>query len=399
MGVYEQLGVRTLLNASGTLTRLGGSLMPREVVEAMAEAARGYVRLEELQEAAGREIARVTGAEAGYVTNGAAGGLLLATAACVARLDVSAMDRLPDTTGLRNEVVMQRAHRNCYDHAIRAAGVRIVDVGFPGQGGTRPWQIEAALSERTAAVAHVVGEGPGSLPLAEVVRLAHRHEVPVIVDAAVALPPAENLRLFIAEGADLVVFSGGKALRGPQASGILAGRHDLVESAALQHLDMSVHAATWDYGQRYLDSGLLVGLPHHGLGRVCKVGKEEIVGLVTALRLYERRDHRADQEQWRRQAEYLVSELKDLPHVRLELLTPTAKPLPQVQMFLDEAALGFGAADVVRRLMAGEPRVAVGEDLLERGAIVLKVFSLEYGEERQVARLLRRALLGETQSD
>ena len=171
MGIYDDLGLRTVINASGTLTRLGGSRMAPEVLAAMAEAAASFVPIDELQTRAGEIIAEVTGAESGYVVTGAAAGLSLGVAACVAGFDVAAMDRLPDTTGLKNEVVVQRGHRNAYDHAIRAVGVRMVEVGYlgyPGAGGTYPWQIADAITERTAAIACPILDTPGTVPLREV---------------------------------------------------------------------------------------------------------------------------------------------------------------------------------------------------------------------------------------
>src|SRR5215212_4825903 len=193
MGVYDELGLRTVINASGTLTRLGGSRMLPEVLAAMTDAAASFVPIDALQARAGEIIAEITGAEAGYVVTGAAAGLSLGVAACIAGMDVTAMDRLPDTSGLKDEVVVQRGHRNAYDHAIRAAGVRMVEVGYPGAGGTSPWQIAAAITERTAAVACPILDTPGTVPLSEVCQIAHKRGVPVIVDAAAELPPRENL--------------------------------------------------------------------------------------------------------------------------------------------------------------------------------------------------------------
>ena len=288
MGIYDDLGLRTVINASGTLTRLGGSRMAPEVLAAMAEAAASFVPIDALQARAGEIIAEVTGAESGYVVTGAAAGLSLGVAACVAGFNVAAMDRLPDTTGLRNEVVVQRGHRNAYDHAIRAVGVRMVEVGYlgyPGAGGTYPWQIADAISDRTAAIACPILDTPGTVPLREVCAIAHEHGLPVIVDAAAELPPRSNLRRFIAEGADLVVFSGGKAIGGPQASGMLAGRADLIASVALQHQDMDVRDATWSQ-RDLLANGVLRGVPHQGFGRSMKVGREEIVGLLVALQRF-----------------------------------------------------------------------------------------------------------------
>ena len=300
MSLYDELGVRPVINAAGTLTRLGGSRMAPDVLAAMAEASASFVHLDDLQTRAAEEIARITGAEAGYVTNGAAAGLALATAACVAGMDVAAMDQLPDTTGLRNEVIVQRGHRNSYDHAIRMAGIRFVEVGYlghPGAGGTMPWQVEAAITERTAAIACPVWDMPGCVSLPDLAEIARRHELPVIVDAAAELPPRSNLRRFLEEGADLVVFSGGKAIGGPQASGILAGRADLIASVALQHQDMDVRAETWNK-RGLLDSGAVAGIPHQGFARAMKVGREEIAGLIVALRAFVAGSDEADFFAW-----------------------------------------------------------------------------------------------------
>ena len=289
MGIYDELGVRTVINASGTLTRLGGSRMAPEVLAAMAEAA-AVVRPDRRLAGAGRRGHRRDHRRRGRLRRHRRGRRArLGVAACVAGMDVAAMDRLPDTTGLQNEVVVQRGHRNAYDHAIRAAGVRMVEVGYlgyPGAGGTCPWQIDAAITERTAAVACPILDTPGTVPLPEVCEIAHARGVPVIVDAAAELPPRANLRRFIAEGADLVAFSGGKAIGGPQASGILAGRADLIASVALQHQDMDVRPETWSWRRRCWTTGRLAGVPHQGFGRSMKVGREEIVGLIVALRRF-----------------------------------------------------------------------------------------------------------------
>ncbi len=332
MGIYDRLEVPTLINAAGTLTRLGGSRLAPEVLAAMAEASASFVHIDQLQQAAGEVIAAITGAEAGYVTTGAAAGLMLATAACVAGMDVAAMDRLPDTTGLRNEVIVQRGHRNSYDHAIRAAGITFVEVGYlgyPGAGGTQPWQLEAAITERTAAIACPILDTPGTLPLPIVAEIAHRHNLPVIVDAAAELPPRSNLQRFISEGADLVVFSGGKAIGGPQASGILAGRADLIASVALQHQDMDVRLETWNK-RDLTTSGTVAGIPHQGFGRAAKVGREEIAGLITALEIYAAGSDDADFARWSALLDPIESALGSIPRIPVTRTdrTRTQKPLP-----------------------------------------------------------------------
>lgn len=397
MGIYDALGVRPIINAAGTQTRFGGAPLPPAVVAAMAEAARACVRMEELEEAAGRAIARATGAEAGYVTCGAAAGITLGIAACIAGFAVDRMDRLPDTAGMPGEVVVQRAHRNAYDHAVRAAGARFVEVGYlgyPGAGGTHPWQVEAAISERTAAVYWAVIDARGVVPLEEVCRIAHRHGKPVVVDAAAALPPPENLRRFIAAGADLVSFSGGKALLGPQASGILCGRRELIESVLLQHQDQDVHPESWGYRARYLESGILPGPPHHGIGRGFKVGKEEIAGLITALEQYLQRDHAADRARWDRVVRAVLEGVADLPSVRGSSACPAAQPVPRARLDLDEAALGLTAFDAIRRLLEGTPRVAVSESAAREGALVINPMCLREDDEEPLVARLRAVLSG-----
>src|SRR5215210_5271039 len=292
LGVYEKLGVKRIINGWGTITRVGGSLMPLEVVEAIAEAARSFVDIDELYLRAGEVVAKHTGAEAGLVTTGCAASLMLGTAAAVAGMDPAKHRRLPNTDGMKNEVIIHTSHRNGYDQSFRAAGVEFVEIGYANS--TQPWELEAAIGENTAAVAYVIAPWliQGFLPLDTTCEIAHRRGVPVIVDSSAMLPPAENLTRWIGMGADLVAFSGGKGIMGPQASGILAGKRELVESARMQ---MS---------------------PNHAIGRTCKVGKEEAVGLVTALELYAQRDHAADMASWQRQAETIVQAVGGVPGVR-----------------------------------------------------------------------------------
>ncbi|MCB1495248.1 MAG: aminotransferase class V-fold PLP-dependent enzyme [Bauldia sp.] len=303
MTVYARRGIPTIINAAGTLTRLSGGVIRPEVAQAMAEASALAVDMAVLQAHASGVIAGLTGAKAGYVTSGAAAGLLIGTAACVTGLGAAAMARLPDASGLRNQVVISRSQRNGYDHAVRTTGVTLVEVGLPDRASgagirdAEPWEYAAAINDNTAAVHYVATRD--SLPsLAEVAAVAHAAGVPVIVDAAAELPPQANLKRFIAEGADLVAFSGGKAIGGPQASGILCGRRDLIAAAALQQLDMDVVTELWDPPARLIDRSALDGLPRHGIGRPCKAGKEEIIGLLTALELFVAEGDEARHERW-----------------------------------------------------------------------------------------------------
>jgi D-glucosaminate-6-phosphate ammonia-lyase len=395
MGIYAELGLRTVINASGTLTRLGGSRMAPEVLAAMTEAAASFVPIDALQARAGEIIAEITGAESGYVVTGAAAGLSLGVAASVAGFDVAAMDRLPDTTGLRNEVVVQRGHRNAYDHAIRAVGVRMVEVGYlgyPGAGGTYPWQIAEAINERTAAVACPILDTPGTVPLREVCAIAHERGVPVIVDAAAELPPRSNLRRFIEEGADLVVFSGGKAIGGPQASGILAGRADLIASVALQHQDMDVRDATWSR-RGLLTEGVLRGVPHQGFGRSMKVGREEIVGLLVALQRFVAGSDEEDLERMQRLLDPIEAALADVPGITVSRHVPRHKPVVSLRVTIDAEDAAVQAYGVVNRLLDGDPSIAIDQSYAEFGQLAVIPQGVTPEEAERVAVRLRQELL------
>ena len=293
--IYDRLGVRPIINATGSMTRLGGTRTRPEVLKVMAEAARIMVNIDELNRKAGQEIARLTGAEAGFVCSGAAGGLLLQAAACIAGVDPVKMRRLPDTAGMKNEIIIQTMHRFPYDQAYRAAGAKLVEIGnflF-----SHPWELEGAINENTAAVAYLCAPFTSRrvLPLAQVCEIAHARDVPVIVDAASMLPPRENLRRYLRDGADLVVFSGGKGIRGPQGSGILCGRADLIESASAQ------------------------ANPAQFLGRPMKVAKEEIIGLVTALATFVEEDEQAEMRAYRDLAQQVVDALVETPGLDVSL--------------------------------------------------------------------------------
>jgi L-seryl-tRNA(Ser) seleniumtransferase len=376
------LGVRPVVNAAGPLTRLGGGPLAPEVQAAMCEAAASALPIEELQVAAGASIAEMTGAEAGYVTTGSAAGLTLAASACLAGLDPARMDRLPDTEGMPNEIVIQRSHQVAYNHALRASGARLVEagyIGYPGVGATYAWQIEAAITERTVALAYQLVDAPNTLGLEEFVAVAHAHGLPVIVDAAAGLPPVENLRSFIAAGADMVSFSGGKAIGGPQASGILCGRKDLIQSVALQQQDLDVQPLIWRM------RGHTEPLPHHGIGRSMKVGKEEIVGLITALRAYVARDHAADRVRWHAQLEQIANQISPI-QARLGE-NAGGVPLLRIEVGSEERA-----ARVLLALERGEPRVALAHGALQQGALVVNPLVLLPGEEAVVARQLKAAI-------
>jgi L-seryl-tRNA(Ser) seleniumtransferase len=290
---------------------------------------------------------------------------------------------------------MARSQRNFYDHALRAAGVRLVEVGLPdryagaGVRDAEAWEIADAIGERTAAV-HWVASPAARPALEEVVAVAHQAGVPVLVDAAAQLPPASNLRRFIAAGADLVAFSGGKAIGGPQASGILCGRRDLIMAAALQNLDLDVFYEQWAPPAGFIDKTRLKGLPQHGIGRCCKVGKEEIVGLLAALRLFLEDDAGARREGWLRLMQELADGLRDLPGATVRLLDRGEIP----QVALDLAPGGCEALELMRRLESGTPPVHADPFAAAEGRVMFAPPCLKEGEPALIARQVRAALAG-----
>ena len=334
--VYAKLGVRRVLNATCHWTRFGGTIMPPPVLDAMRAAADAYVDLFELHDAASRVIAEHTHAEAGYVVSGCAAALMIGAAAVMSGDDPAVMARLPDTTGLKNEWIARPFERRKtkdgheyphygYAHAVRGAGGRFVESD----------DLESAIGPNTAGIYWVPIDVPGVPSPEQVIGLAHRHGLPVLVDASNTVPPPEHIHRFLDAGADLVGFSGGKGLRGPQGSGILAGRADLIRNARMQ------------------------GYPTQGIGRVCKVSKEEIVGLVTALELYVRRDHRAERIAAEKRTLWLCDQLGGLFNAEAEYVAVDhiGRPYPTVHLKLDPDE-GTNAKELLDKLLAGDPPVA-----------------------------------------
>ncbi|WP_137290776.1 aminotransferase class V-fold PLP-dependent enzyme [Natronorubrum halophilum] len=396
--IYDDLDVPPVVNATGTKTRIGGTLVREEALEAMNRAAEAFVRLSDLQAAASERIADATRAEAGYVTNGASSALTLAAAACIAGDDLEVMAQLPDTEGVPSEIVMPRTHRNGYDHALRVAGAEIVDVGAndytlgTGSENTEPWEIEAAITDETVAVAYM--EKPYTRPpLETVVEIVHDHDVPVIVDAAAELPPTENLSKFVEQGADLVAFSGGKAIRGPQSSGILAGREDLIKSAARQHLDM--HASEPVYGppESLVDVDDLPGVPRQGIGRSMKVGKEELAGLIAALDAFIEQDDRAVLDEWHDRAERIAAQLDEIDGLGTDLTNAgKTDAVTSVVVTVDEERSPVDTVSLVGALRAENPRIFVGADDVHQSRFTINPRCLpddqaEYVVERIAAHI------------
>lgn len=397
MTSYKELGLQPIINACGTVTRLGGAPMPHQVLEAFQAAATEWVPLEQLQAAASGKIAEITGAEAGLVTAGSAAALTLGTAAILAGHDLRRMELLPHSESFPSEIIIAREQRSGYDHAIRAAGARLVEVGFneiTSNAGVRQaelWEFEAAITSNTAGIAYVCG--PGSRPdLSKLVDMAHRNNLPVIVDAAGELPPRENLKMVSWTGADLVAFSGGKAIRGPQSTGILCGKRNLVSSAALQMLDMDDHLELWDPPEEFIERSKIKGIPRHGVGRGLKVSKEEIIALLTALELFASGAYDEDLPRLRAYLESIVSGLKGT-QVTCRLGEPaSADRWALLEIHIDEQSLGRTAFDVCRALREGSPAIYVSHGKLREGTLVVNPLCLNDTGTKELVRRLQEEL-------
>jgi len=361
---YADLGVRPVINASATLTRLGGSRMPPPVLEAMRGAAESFVDLVELQRRVGERIAELTRNEACYVSSGAAGGMAVAIAGLIAGSDPEAIHGLPQvSSGAAPEVVVFQSQRNGYDQAARQTGARIVEVEHPDV-------FEMALSADTLCVLFFAGAhyADGALPLEDVIPIAHAHQVPVLVDAAAQIPPISNLWHFTAElGADAAIFSGGKGLRGPQSSGLVLGRQAIV------------------------DACIANGPPNHSLGRPMKVGKEELLGALAAVEWSLAQDEPAVLAGYEATVSQWISGLSGLPGVQVERRYPSEAGQPHsraIVNLLPDARLS--RAELVRALWDGDPRIAVAEEGAD--AIALNPQTLEPGEAEKVESRLRALL-------
>ena len=369
MGFYDRLGVRTVINGVGNGTAIGGSIMRPEVVEAMAEASRSYIRLPELLEKAGQRVAELAGVEAAYITAGAAAGVTLSVAACMTGKDNARVHQLPNTRGMKDEVIIQVMQRNYYELMIRLAGAKLVEIGLAN--ATEDYHLESAINDQTAAIVHFVAYSPPSdLPIERVIEIGHKHGVPVVVDAAAEFPPFSALRRWADMGADLTIFSGGKGIRGPQSTGLILGKKELIEACTMN------------------------ASPNHGVGRPPKVGKEEIAGVVTALELFSIEEfERAEAQGCEERARYMAEAMSRVPDVKcyVEAAPSTSSPgpggaapegTPLAHVEWDANALGKTKEQVVGELADGDPAVLVSASA--RG-IVIAPHTMQPGEEHVVS--------------
>jgi L-seryl-tRNA(Ser) seleniumtransferase len=369
---FKELGVRPFINAAGTYTTLTASLMHAEVVEAINYASKTFVPLNDLQEAAGKRIAELIGCEAAMVTSGAAAALTVGTAACVAGKNPDWIKRIPDLSGtsMKSEVIIQKSHRYGYDHAVRNCGIKMIEVETADE-------LERSVSEKTAMMLFFNDADPkGKIKLAEFVALGRKHKVPTFNDAAADVPPTENLSKYTKAGFDLVTFSGGKGIRGPQSCGLLLGRKDLIEAARLNCSPNS-------------DS----------IGRGMKVNKEEILGMMVAVEQYLKRDAAAEWKEWERRAKVVTDSVASVKAITPEIyVPPIANHVPTVRLKWEKAVLKLVADDVRKQLREGKPCIEItpGSSPAEAATqeMSIGIWQLQPGEVEIVAKRLREVFNG-----
>lgn len=359
--IYESIGVRPVINCRGTYTIIGGSLELPEVRAAQEAAAKHYVQLDELMEAAGRRLAELTGAESGMVSGGCAAALAHATTACVTGGNPDLHVRVPDLRGFaKDEVVIPKHSRNEYDQAVRSVGVRIVEVGDPAE-------YEAALGPRVAMVYVLAGPAAANGPLNYDILfgLAKKRNIPVLTDAAAEMLTVPNVHL--GRGSTLVGYSGGKALRGPQCAGLLLGRKDLIEAA-------------W-----------VASAPHHGHGRSMKVGKEEVMGMLAAVEVWMKRDHEAEDKMWTSWMNNIASRVTKIDGVTAALRAPVGldNHSPELSISWDAEKLGITGRELAHILDTTEPRVALGGS--GRG-VSITAYMMSPGEDKIVGDRIHEIL-------
>jgi len=390
--IFEKLGVRPIINGVGYSTRVSGSCPHPDVIAAISAASAQYFEVDDLLTAASGLIAQCTETEAGLVTCGAGAALTLAAAACLAGNNPEIMDQLPDVSGCsRDEIIYPAPGPFDYDHAIRLSGAKLVLIDYRTTDALR--QIEVAITPKTAAIGFVwlrVDERPDLTALAE---LAHRHGLPLIVDAACALPPMENLTNFSRCGADLVAYSGGKHLGGPQASGILCGRANLIRSAWVQMVDMDVRAGTWSL-QHWIAEGWLSRPPRHGIGRSMKVSKESIVGVMAALSRYAERDPVAEYADWQAVIGRIYDALGNIPELGITRLSHglNGQPYPNLQIESGSRPHGMSVRNLLLALRSRGRKIILAED--ERSADRAFLYSpcLQPGDAEEIISAIQQAV-------
>jgi D-glucosaminate-6-phosphate ammonia-lyase len=372
LAITESLGITPLINAGGPNTKHSGSRPRLESIEAMEAMSEVFVNIDELLLAAGERIAELTGNEAATVTSGASGGLVVQAAAAMAKDDPVRIAQLPITDDIPNELIIQRSHRFIYDHLYLGPGSKFVEVGQPDQSVERKLEeVEAAISAQTAAIVHL--ESPfknvGAIPLPDLADLAHSHGLPVLADCASMLPPRENLTKFTQQGADLVSFSGGKAVRGPQSTGFLIGKPEWIEYARLNNA------------------------PNPGVTRAQKVSKEEIAGLLAALEAFVEVDEDAETKEYRKQMNFIVDQISEIPGLFAEVKHNYDHYIPNAVVTFDDSWRGPAPEEIEARLKEGTPRIYAATNQGPSNVMWIDPLNLQEGEVEIVAEKFRNILI------
>lgn len=359
---FKELGVGTFINAAGTYTTLTASLMQPETVQAIEYSSKHFVRLIELHDAVGKRIAELVGAEAAMVPSGAAAALTCATAACVAGSNEEFIRRLPDTTGMKTEVIVQKTHRYGYDHAVRNCGIKFVEIETADE-------FEKAANSNTAmSLFFNSNRNVGKISAAQWIELCKKRGIPTLNDAAADVTPFENFGKLVKEGWDLLVFSGGKGLRGPQSAGVLLGRADLIKAARLN-------------SSPYSDS----------VGRGLKVNKEELLGMMVAIEVFMKTDHQAEWREWEKRCKQIMDSVGVIKGVKSDIQVPDiANHVPHVHISWEPGALKITPREVVKQLREGTPSIEITPGSVDK--LIIAVWMLQPGEAEIVAKRVREIL-------
>jgi D-glucosaminate-6-phosphate ammonia-lyase len=356
--IFQSIGVEPIINCRGTFTIIGGSIERREVRAAMEAASKNFVQYDELADGIGQKLAEITGAEWGMVSAGCAAGMKHVTAACITGGNPEKLIRIPDLAGFeKTEVVIPKSSRNVYDHAIRNVGVKIIEVNTPEE-------LENALNERTAMIyimAYDESQPGQPLSLENVAKIAKPHKIPILIDAAAEVLTIPNIHL--QRGADVVVYSGGKAICGPQCAGLVLGRKDILMSA-------------WQASS-----------PHHGPGRDNKVGREEMIGMLAAVEAWTKRDHAAEWKTWLSWLDNIAKKVSTIDGVTTSIFEPTelSNRSPVLNIYWDPAKLNITGEEVAEELGRNKPRVAIGSETKDKTSINITTGQMQPGNDKIVA--------------
>jgi D-glucosaminate-6-phosphate ammonia-lyase len=359
---FKELGLRPFINAAGTYTTLTASLMPPEVVQAWEYASKQYVHLIPLHDAVAQRIASIVRSEAAMVTAGAASALTLGTAACMTGKSMDMVRRLPDTAGMKTEVIIQKSHRNGYDHAVRNCGTRFIEVETAEE-------LEQAITPNTAMMFFFNAQNNrGKIPDQEFVRLGKKHGVPTFNDAAADVPPIENLWKYTQMGFDLVTFSGGKGICGPQSAGLLLGRKELIDAARMN---------AWPNSD--------------SIGRGMKVNKEELLAMMVAVDSFVNRDQQATWREWEKRVKQVADAVASVKTVNTEQFVPEiANAVPHLRITWDQSVVKITPREAAQKLREGEPSIELRPG--SRDALEVAVWMMQPGDAQVVGRRIREVL-------